>query len=180
MKLIACLGNPGKKYSNNRHNVGFLTGEFIAQWYGVTALEKKFSSLCGSGTVENHKALMLFPQTYMNQSGIAVKAAIEYYDIAPENLIVIHDDIELPFKEVRTKFGGGHKGQNGVRSIIEHLETPDFFRIRVGVGRPPHPEMKVADYLLSDFLPEEQALFENIFSSAREQLVGIINRSKEN
>lgn len=174
MKLIACLGNPGKKYARNRHNAGFLTGEYISRTYGIAVTEKKFSSQCGSGIIHQQKVLLLLPQTYMNQSGIAVKAAMEYYDIPPEALIAIHDDIELPFGDVRHKFGGGHKGQNGIRSIIDNLETPDFHRIRMGVGRPENPEMKVADYLLSDFGDEDFQRLPEVFLKAERILLEIL------
>lgn len=174
MKLIACLGNHGKKYAKNRHNAGFLAGGYLSEKYGIALVEKKFSSLFGSGIIAEEKVLLLLPQTYMNQSGIAVKAAAEYYDITVGSIIVIHDDIELPFGEVRQKFSGGHKGQNGVRSIIEHLETPDFFRIRIGVGRPENPSMNVADYLLSDFTSEQLTLLPDIFIKSEQILVEIL------
>ncbi len=174
MKLIACLGNPGKKYARNRHNAGFLAGEYISRKYGIAVAEKKFSSQCGSGIIHQQKVLLLLPQTYMNQSGIAVKAAMEYYDIPPDELVAIHDDIELPFGDVRYKFGGGHKGQNGIRSIIDNLETPDFHRIRIGVGRPKNPEMKVADYLLSDFNNEDFQRMPEVFLKAEHILLEIL------
>lgn len=177
MKLIACLGNPGKKYAKNRHNAGFLTGEYLSRKYGIAITEKKFSSHCGSGIIDLKKVLLLLPQTYMNQSGIAVKAAMEYYDIPPGGLIAIHDDIELPFGDVRQKFGGGHKGQNGIRSIIDNLETPDFHRIRIGVGRPDNHEMAVADYLLSDFREEEFLRMPEIFLKAEQILLEILHSS---
>ncbi len=173
MKLIACLGNPGKKYTANRHNAGFLTGDYISKKYGIPLTEKKFSSSYGTGTINGNKIILLFPHTYMNQSGIAVKAALEYFDIPHSSLIAIHDDIEIPFGDVRYKFGGGHKGQNGIRSIIDNVETPDFHRIRIGVGRPQHSEMKVADFLLSDFSADEFQKLGLIFEKAEALLLEI-------
>lgn len=167
MKILACLGNPGKQYARNRHNVGFIAGRFLADMYGITLGEKKFSSVCGSGTVDGEKLLLMLPQTFMNNSGTAVKAAMDYYAAEAGSLIVVHDDIELPFGEVRVKFGGGHKGQNGIRSIIQHIGTADFHRIRIGVGRPPHPEMAVADYLLSNFSAEEMERLEEILAGVQ-------------
>ncbi|MCX7679758.1 MAG: aminoacyl-tRNA hydrolase [Spirochaetes bacterium] len=174
MRIIACLGNPGKKYARNRHNAGFLAGEYLAHKYQIHITEKRFSALCGSGFISNQKVLFLFPQTYMNQSGIAIKAALEYYDAMPAELTVIHDDIEIPFGNVHYKFGGGHKGQNGIRSTIESLESPDFHRIRIGVGRPQNPSIKVADYLLSDFTEEELMSLPAIFTKVEEILLEIL------
>lgn len=180
MKLIACLGNPGKKYARNRHNAGFRTGEYLSSKYGIAITEKKFSSHCGSGIINQQKVILILPQTYMNQSGIAVKAAMEYYDIPPDGFIAIHDDIELPFADVRYKFGGGHKGQNGIRSIVDNLETPDFHRIRIGVGRPENQEMTVADYLLSNFSEEEFQRMPEIFLKAEKILLEILQTGEQN
>ncbi len=163
MKIIACLGNPGKKYSRNRHNAGFIIGDMIAGYYGISAGAAKFSALSGTGKIAANDVLLLFPQTYMNNSGAAVGAALQYYRESAENLVVLHDEIELPFGEIRTKFGGGHKGNNGIRSIIEHTGTPDFHRIRIGVGRPPSAEIPVADYLLSNFSSEEFSKIKELF-----------------
>jgi PTH1 family peptidyl-tRNA hydrolase len=177
MIVIACLGNPGKQYARNRHNAGFLAGEFLAASHGIGIREKKFSSLCGAGTIAGEKAIILLPQTFMNNSGTAVKAAMDYHSVEPGSLIVIHDDIELPFGEVRAKFGGGHKGQNGIRSIIQHIGTADFHRIRIGVGRPPHPDMAVADYLLSNFTAGELEELSGRLPRAAEILASILDPS---
>jgi PTH1 family peptidyl-tRNA hydrolase len=174
MIVIACLGNPGKKYARNRHNAGFMAGEFLAAAYGISLKEKKFSSICGSGTVGGEKAIILLPQTFMNNSGTAVQAALDYYQAGAESLVAVHDDIELPFGEMRAKFGGGHKGQNGIRSIIQQIGTADFHRIRIGVGRPPHPDMAVADYLLSNFSSEEMEELSGRLPLAGEILLNII------
>ena len=155
MKIIACLGNPGKKYRKNRHNIGFLLGESIVHLAGLSPGKRDFSATTSSGIIAGDPVLFLFPETFMNNSGLSVRAALDYFRQTAANLIVIHDEIELPFGEVRTKFGGGHKGHNGLRSIIQHTGTADFHRIRLGVGRPPHPDMAVADYVLSDFTPDE-------------------------
>lgn len=155
MKIVACLGNPGKKYSRNRHNAGFIIGEMIAAQYNIAIKGNKFNAVTGTGTISGKDVLLLFPQTYMNNSGDAVQGALKFYRETPGNLIVLHDELELPFGEVRLKFGGGHKGNNGIRSIIQHSGTADFFRIRLGVGRPPSPDEGVADYLLSNFPADE-------------------------
>lgn len=155
MKIIACLGNPGKKYNRNRHNIGFIIGEYLARACAIQPSQKVFSSFAGQGKIDATPVLLLFPQTFMNNSGIAVAAALEYYRETPDNLIVIHDEIELPFGEYRVKFGGGHKGHNGIRSILQHINSPDFHRLRFGVGRPDNPQIGVADYVLSNFTQDE-------------------------
>ncbi|HPA73854.1 MAG TPA: aminoacyl-tRNA hydrolase [Spirochaetota bacterium] len=174
MKILACLGNPGNQYARNRHNAGFIAGRYLADAHGIALGEKKFSSVCGSGTLCGEKILLMLPQTFMNNSGTAVKAAMDYYAAEADSLIVVHDDIELPFGEVRAKFGGGHKGQNGIRSIIQHAGTADFHRIRIGVGRPPHPEMAVADYLLSNFSAEEMERLEEILAGIEPMVNSVI------
>lgn len=174
MKIIACLGNPGKKYSNNRHNIGFLLGEAVARIANIPLRKKEFSSTTGAGEMAGRSVLLLFPETFMNNSGVALRAAIDYYRESPENIVVIHDEIELPFAEFRLKFGGGHKGHNGLRSIIRHIGTSDFHRLRFGVGRPPHPEMVVADYVLSDFTVAELLCIEEALPGVLDALTGLI------
>ena len=174
MKIIACLGNPGRKYRNNRHNIGFLLGEAVAGAAGISVHKKEFSSTTGTGTITGQAVLMIFPGTFMNNSGVALRAAIDYYRETAENIIVIHDEIELPFGEFRLKFGGGHKGHNGLRSIIQHTGTSDFHRLRFGVGRPPHPEMAVADYVLSDFTDDELRRIGEILPGILDALAGLI------
>lgn len=155
MKIIAFLGNPGKKYTRNRHNAGFIIGDIFAEQFNIRIKNKKFHSACGSGKVNSTECLLLFPGTYMNNSGLAVNSALQYYGESPENLLVVHDEIELPFGKINVKTDGGHKGHNGIRSIIQHTGTSAFRRIRIGVGRSTDPDIKVADYLLSDFSGEE-------------------------
>ncbi len=157
MKIIAFLGNPGRKYSRNRHNAGFIIGKIFADKFNISVKKKDFHSECGTGKIEGSDVLIIFPDTYMNKSGLAVSEAVNYYNTSPEDLIAVHDEIELPFGEIRTKTGGGHKGHNGLRSIIQHIDSADFNRIRIGVGRPGNPNIDVADYLLSDFTDEELA-----------------------
>ena len=151
MNIIACLGNPGRKYAKNRHNIGFIAGEYIADQFNISIRKSNFNAKAGTGTINNSENLLLFPATYMNNSGQSIKKAMDFYKIKPTNLIVIHDEIELPFGVVKTKWGGGHKGQNGIRSIIENIGTPDFHRIRYGVGRPTNEHISVADHVLSKF-----------------------------
>jgi len=155
--LLVGLGNPGKKYERNRHNVGFMAIDAWARSLPEVTFRSKFSG-------EYAKAIhpkfgdvhVLKPQTYMNASGDAIQPAAAFLKIEVENILVAHDEIDLPFGEVRLKRGGGHAGNNGIRSTIERC-GPDFCRVRIGVGRPP-PSFRgeVADYVLSDFSSEEK------------------------
>ena len=155
MKLIACLGNPGRQYARTRHNIGFIIGESLAERFNVRPEQKKFQAVMGKGYSGSDDFILLFPQTFMNNSGFAVRGALDFYRLGVEDLIVIHDEIELPFGDVRTKKGGGHKGHNGLRSIIEHISSADFYRLRFGVGRPDDERISVADYVLASFAGSE-------------------------
>jgi len=155
MKVITCLGNPGKKYLKTRHNIGFILGDFFAQKFQASIKNKKALFLSGETKINGENTHFLFPQTYMNSSGEAVQFFLNYHKVSPQNLLVIHDEIELPFGDMKIKLGGGHKGHNGLRSIIQHLSSSDFYRLRFGVGRPNNPRVDVADYVLSNFTPEE-------------------------
>ena len=155
MKIIAFLGNPGKQYGRNRHNAGFIVGEYFCNKHSINPTQKKFRSFTATSSVNGTDVCLLFPQTYMNNSGKAVIEAMKFYKEKPTNVIIVHDEIELPFGKIAIKFGGGHKGQNGLRSIIQHLGTPDFTRLRFGVGRPENPQIEVAEYVLGNFFPEE-------------------------
>jgi PTH1 family peptidyl-tRNA hydrolase len=175
MKIIACLGNPGKKYSNNRHNAGILVGVAIAHLYSITVRKKEHDALTGSGIIDGNECIFMIPQTYMNNSGIAVQKVLSYYKELPDNLIVLHDDIELMFGNVALKFGGGHKGHNGIRSIQQHIGTLDFYRIRIGVGRP-SDSIPVADYVLSDFTKEEKNFCEDIIHKTNSILIECLHK----
>ena len=166
MIIIAFLGNPGKKYSRNRHNIGFMTGELLSVREGLPVNKKAFNSETGSGKISGKDILLLFPQTYMNNSGSAVQKALKFYNSDPSSLIVVHDDLELPFGQIKTKYSGGHKGQNGIRSIIAETGTADFHRIRFGIGRPENPDVAVSDHVLSNFTPLEMKMLEDLIPEA--------------
>lgn len=136
MKLLVGLGNPGSDYARTRHNVGFLVVEEIARAAGFAVDRKKFAALLGEGTVAGERTVVLEPQTYMNLSGEAVGAAARFYKVPVQHVVVIHDDVDLEFGRLQIKSGGGHAGHNGLKSLIAHLGSPDFVRVRVGVGRP--------------------------------------------
>lgn len=166
MIIIAFLGNPGKKYSRTRHNIGFMTGEFLASREGITVNKKIFNSEAGSGKIKGKDILLLFPQTYMNDSGSPVQKALKFYNSPHSSLIVVHDDLELPFGQIKVKYSGGHKGHNGIRSIIAETGSADFHRIRFGIGRPENPAMSVSDHVLSNFSPLEIEMLEDLIPEA--------------
>lgn len=150
MKLIAGLGNPGRSYARHRHNIGFLVLDALAGRHGIAIRRRSFGSLIGNGVIGDEAALLAKPQTFMNLSGDSIAPLLGYYRLSPENLVVVHDDIDLNFGQLKITRGAGHGGHNGVSSVIEALGDKDFFRVRVGVGRPPEGT-DGADYVLSPF-----------------------------
>ena len=155
MKIIVGLGNPGRKYERTRHNAGFLAVDEIARDLRFDLSQEKYHACIGKGRIGDEDALFAKPQTFMNESGRSVSAILRYTYGKPADLIVIHDELDLPLGAVRIKTGGGHGGHNGLRSIIEHIGTPDFIRVRVGGGRP-LPGRDAAEYVLSAFSAEER------------------------
>ena len=137
MYLIAGLGNPGRKYQFTRHNLGFRVIETLAQNHQIPLNQKKFQSIVGQGIIEGHKVHLILPQTYMNLSGVAVGHWVRYFHCNLERLVVVHDDLDLAWGRLRIVAKGGAGGHRGVLSLIEHLQTNVFLRLRVGVGRPP-------------------------------------------
>lgn len=162
MHLVVGLGNPGRKYEKNRHNVGFMVVERLARSHGLADFKEKFSGVWTKGDLsiggDRRPVALLEPGTFMNLSGDSVQPASAFLKVAPPQVIVVHDELDLPWKDVRLKVGGGHAGHNGLRSIIGRLGTPEFVRVRVGIGRPP-PGFRgdVADYVLQDFDAMESA-----------------------
>ena len=158
--IVAGLGNPGDKYHWNHHNLGFLALDCIEQQKSIKLDRAKFKSLCTDARIGEHRVLFLRPQTFMNNSGEAVGEAARFYKIEPENVIVIHDDIALPVGKLRIRTKGSDGGQKGVRSIIEHLGTENFTRIRIGAGAPP-PGVTIIDWVLEDIAKaDREATFE--------------------
>jgi peptidyl-tRNA hydrolase, PTH1 family len=150
MLLLVGLGNPGAKYAKNRHNIGFMAADAIARAHGFGPWRKKFHGEIAEGAVEGVKALLLKPQTFMNESGRAVGEAALFHKIAPSDVIVFYDEIDLAPGRFRMKRGGGAAGHNGIRSIAASALGPDFRRARLGVGHPGHKDL-VHGYVLSDF-----------------------------
>ena len=149
MKVLVGLGNPGAKYEGNRHNIGFMAIDAIAERHGGGQWRKRFQGLACEVDIDRQRYLLLKPATYMNESGRSVGEAIRFYKISPADLIVFHDEIDLEPGKLRVKFGGGHAGHNGLRSISAHIGN-DFQRVRMGVGHPGSREA-VAHYVLHDF-----------------------------
>jgi len=153
--LVAGLGNPGREYGRNRHNVGWLVVDELARRHDG-AWKGKFNGKLAEIRIDGHKVALLKPETYMNDSGRAVKAAMRFFKLEPDTVLVVHDESDLPLARLQARLGGGTAGHNGLRSVAAHLGTPDFLRLRVGVGRPERGDPRpLADYVLSDFEPHE-------------------------
>ena len=155
MILLVGLGNPGKKYEQNRHNIGFMAIDNIADKHNFPTFRSKFQAALSENNVNGTKVILLKPQTYMNESGQSVQAAVKFYKLNPDQIYVFHDELDLEPSKVRFKTGGGNAGHNGLKSIQNHLGTPDFHRIRIGIGHPGHKD-RVSGYVLSDFAKAEQ------------------------
>ena len=162
--LVVGLGNPEPRYQNNRHNVGFMVVDRLADDERIDVARQKFKGLLGTGRVGDTPAVLLKPQTFMNLSGRSVAPASKFYDIELQQIVVVHDEIDLPFGTLRLKAGGGHAGHNGLRSMVAELGGNDFIRLRVGVGRPQHGE--VANYVLSDFDQDERPWLPDLLERA--------------
>jgi peptidyl-tRNA hydrolase, PTH1 family len=155
LKLLVGLGNPGPDHARSRHNVGFLVADEVARRYDAAFTVAKFAAEIAEAKVGGEKVWILKPQTYMNHSGEAVGPALRYWKVGLEDLVVVHDDLELEPFRVQVKVGGGQGGHNGLRSLNAHLGSPEYPRVRVGVGRPP-PGMDPADYVLGRFKKGEE------------------------
>jgi peptidyl-tRNA hydrolase, PTH1 family len=155
--LVVGLGNPGREYARNRHNVGYLVADELARRHGGT-WRAKFSGQLAEIRLDGHKVALLKPETYMNESGRAVSAAARFYKLEPDEVLVIHDEGDFDLGRLELKVGGGLGGHNGLRSVAQHLKTQDFLRLRIGVGRPERGDRRpLADYVLSNFEPHDDA-----------------------
>ncbi|NLM76350.1 MAG: aminoacyl-tRNA hydrolase [Clostridiaceae bacterium] len=178
MFVLAGLGNMGSKYEMTRHNIGFDTIDFLAAKYRLTSFKHKHNSLIAEGIIQGKKAMLVKPQTYMNNSGQALKEIVDYYKIPSQNLIVIYDDIDLDVGRLRIRSKGSAGTHNGMKSIISHLGTEDFPRIRVGIGKPPEG-MDLADYVLGRFSQEERKVINKVIENAALAAVTILCASLE-
>lgn len=170
MYIIAGLGNPTKEYDKTRHNVGFSVIDVLADRYNIDVSERKHKALCGRGAIEGQKVVLMKPQTFMNLSGESIRAAVDFYKVEPEDIIIIYDDVSLEPGQLRIRLKGSAGGHNGIKNIIAHLGTQEFPRIKVGVGAKP-PRMDLAAYVLSRFSQGEQKLMDDAFKEAAEAAV---------
>ena len=165
--LIAGLGNPTKKYEGTRHNVGFETIDILSADCGIGIREKKHKALCGKGMIGGSRVILAKPQTYMNLSGESLRLIADFYQIPPENIIVICDDINLPCGQLRIRARGSAGGHNGLKNIILHLGSQDFMRVRIGVGEKPEG-WELADYVLSRTGGEDRKILSDAEKDAAE------------
>lgn len=156
--MIVGLGNPGREYEYTRHNTGFLTLDRLCVEQNTEIKKLKYKSLMGDTVINGHRCLLVKPQTFMNNSGEAVRDIANFYKIPPEKIIVIFDDISLPCGKLRVRRKGSDGGHNGIKSIIYHLNSDNFPRIKIGVGEKPHPDYNLADWVLSTFSKDEMEL----------------------
>jgi len=159
MFMIVGLGNPGQQYTGTRHNVGFMMLDYFAAKHDITFWESRWKALAVKAVVWDVSILLLKPETFMNLSGVVVTQAVHYYKIVPENIIVIHDDLDIEFGHLKIVSGGGDGGHKGIRSLVEHLGTKNFPRIKIGIGRPASPILP-EKYVLSKFEPQEKEIIE--------------------
>lgn len=164
--LIVGLGNPGMAYEHTRHNAGYDALCVIAKDAGIALSKKQFKALVGTGEIAGKKVMLMFPQTFMNASGEAVREAMAFYKLSPEQLLVLSDDIALNPGVVRVRKKGSDGGQKGLRSIIGCIGDDNFSRVRIGVGAKPHPAYDLADWVLSKYKKDEQPLMEDAFEKA--------------
>jgi PTH1 family peptidyl-tRNA hydrolase len=173
VKLIAGLGNPGIRYRMSRHNAGSLVLDQLALQQNISIDQNIFDAHIGKGKIADSPVLLVQPQTFMNLSGIAIRKLADYFRIDLEDLIVVHDDLDLPFQTIRLKAGGGHGGHKGLISIIDHLGVRNFIRVRIGIGRPTRKTM-VEGYVLEPFSKEEMGCLPQLIAKAAEAVTDIL------
>lgn len=149
--IIVCLGNPGKKYERTRHNTGFIFADILAQSLNIKISKIQFKSVTASAEINGVRCLIMKPQTFMNESGQAVREAASFYKIPPEKVLVVFDDTSLPCGKLRIRRKGSDGGHNGIKSILYQLNSDNFPRIKIGIGEKPVPQMELADWVLSTF-----------------------------
>ncbi|HXE95304.1 MAG TPA: aminoacyl-tRNA hydrolase [Dongiaceae bacterium] len=166
--IVAGLGNPGPTYQWTRHNAGFLFLDRLAHLENISISKKSFAGLAGEWNYAGHRLILLKPQTFMNLSGNSVMQALQFHKVPLSNLIVIHDELDLPFGAVRFKNGGGHGGHNGLRSIMENLGKGDFIRLRIGIGKSPHGD--TTGHVLGRIPPEQMEVLSRVLDGGMEML----------
>jgi len=178
VKLVVGLGNPGKKFELTRHNIGFLVIDYLSDEMKIPLNKKEFNALVGKRNFKNQMIILAKPDTYMNQSGVAVEGLFKYYRPDLKDIIIIHDDMDIELGRLKIKVGGGSAGHKGIASIISELGAPDFTRVKIGIGRPPNG-VDGADFVLSIFSSEEFSLVKEIVPLASKAVLTIINQGIE-
>ena len=176
MILIAGLGNPGREYINTRHNVGFDAIDLIADTYNIEVNRVKFKGVCGEGNIKGEKIMLLKPTTYMNLSGESLRSLMDFYKLESNQIIVIYDDISLPIGRLRVKEKGSAGGHNGIKSIINHLGTDVFARIKIGVGA---PKGNLVNHVLGKFTKEEENILKDVLKVVVQAAEKIVEDSPE-
>jgi len=177
MYLLVGLGNPGKKYEYNRHNIGYLSIDKLLSCFGEYTERKKFNSILYEIKLNSQKILLAKPQTYMNNSGEPINQLINYYKIPSSNVFVFHDELDIPFGNIKLKKGGGNAGHNGLKSLVSHLNN-DFIRIRIGISHPGSKEL-VSNYVLNNFSSNEKKSLDTILSYISSNIDKIINEKEK-
>ena len=179
-RLIVGLGNPGTKYAGNRHNIGFMCIDYFADNRGFTFARSRNQAKVAEGRIADHDIVLAKPQTFMNNSGVSVGGLVRKFKVKTDNLIVIHDDLDLPQGRIRIRLGGSSGGHKGINSIVEHIGNQDFIRVRVGIGRPNGLESgktnedEVITYVLGDFTTEEKKLMDEVIPCVSEALDSLL------
>lgn len=176
VRLIVGLGNPGKKYAHNRHNIGFMCLDYFAKKCGFSFSHSRGQARIAEGRIADHDVIFAKPQTFMNNSGESVGSLVRKYKVKAENLIVIHDDLDLPQGRIRIRSGGSSAGHKGINSIVEHISNQDFIRVRIGIGRPDRDDSyktsgdEVIDHVLGDFTDDEKEITDKVIPCVAETL----------
>lgn len=174
-RLLVGLGNPGEKYAGNRHNIGFMCLDYYAQWHRVAFAKSRRQARISAARIGQYEVVLAKPQTFMNNSGQAVGRLVRQYKVKVENLVVIHDDLDLPVGRIRIRLGGSSGGHKGINSIVEHISDQGFVRVRVGIGRPNGAgEDDIINYVLGDFMPDEKAIIEDVIPLVGEALDSLL------
>jgi PTH1 family peptidyl-tRNA hydrolase len=172
VKVIVGLGNPGKKYEFTRHNIGFITLDTISDQLNISLDQSKFKGLYGEGRYKNEKVVLLKPMTYMNLSGESIREVTDFYKLTHEDLLIVYDDLDLPSGKIKLRLKGGSGGHNGLKSIMAHLGTEEFKRVKMGIGRPTHGD--VISHVLGQFSKDEEHTLQEAVKKAAEASVAFL------
>ena len=167
MWLFAGLGNPGDKHTSNRHNIGFMVIDVLAEEYGASSFKSKFQGQLSDCRIGGEKVALLKPQTFMNNSGQSIAAAAKFFKIPTDRIVVFYDELDIAPGKIKLRQGGGAAGHNGIRSMMSHLDNPDFWRVRIGIGHPGE-KSRVSGYVLSDFAKADQKWLERLMPALAE------------